>query len=269
MALGTPMRNPRVPPATMLEATIVVPCFNEAARLDRARFLDLARDPAVRLLFVDDGSSDGTRAMLAALKGEGGGRVDFLALDVNGGKAEAVRQGMRLGLERGAKVVGFLDGDLATPPEEMVRLVHAIETHEAQVVLGARVGLAGTRIDRKMARHYLGRVFATAASMILRERFYDTQCGAKVFRASHALEDALARPFVSRWAFDVELIGRLLVGSERAPALSVKDFVEVPLHEWTDVPGSKLRSTAFARVAADLVRIEVELDALRTRRRAR
>jgi glycosyltransferase involved in cell wall biosynthesis len=250
----------------MLEATVVVPCFNEAERLDRARFLELARDPAVRLLFVDDGSRDGTRAMLAALKGEGEGRVDFLGLDVNGGKAEAVRRGMQLGLERGAPLVGFLDGDLATPPDEMVRLVHAIEAHDAQVVLGARVGLAGTRIDRKMARHYLGRVFATAASMILRERFYDTQCGAKVFRATPALDEALARPFVSRWAFDVELIGRLLVGNERTDALTVEDFVEVPLHEWTDVPGSKLHPTAFARVAADLVRIELELDAMRARR---
>ena len=253
----------------MTEATIVVPCFNEASRLDRARFLDLARDPSVRLLFVDDGSTDGTRGMLEALKSAGGGRVDFLGLDANGGKAEAVRRGMRFGIERGARLIGFLDGDLATPPGEMIRLVRALEEHGAQVVLGARVGLAGTRIDRKMARHYLGRVFATAASMILRERFYDTQCGAKVFRASHALDDALARPFASRWAFDVELIGRLLVGNDRSPGLEVEDFVEVPLHEWTDVPGSKLRPTAFARVAADLVRIEIELASMRARRGGR
>ena len=250
----------------MNEATIVVPCFNEASRLDRARFLALARDPAVRLLFVDDGSTDGTRAMLGAMKEAGGGRVDFLGLDVNGGKAEAVRRGLHLGIARGAALVGFLDGDLATPPEEMLRLVRAIDTHGAQVVLGARVGLAGTRIDRKMARHYLGRVFATAASMILRERFYDTQCGAKVFRATPALDEALSRPFASRWAFDVELIGRLLVGGGESAALAVSDFVEVPLHEWTDVPGSKLRPTAFARVAADLVRIELELRSLRARR---
>jgi glycosyltransferase involved in cell wall biosynthesis len=250
----------------MIEATVVVPCFNEASRLDRARFLELARDPSVRLLFVDDGSRDDTRGMLAGLKAAGGGRVDFLGFDVNRGKAEAVRQGLLAGITRGAEVVGFLDGDLATPPGEMLRLVRELDERGAQVVLGARVGLAGTNIDRKMARHYLGRLFATAASVILRERFYDTQCGAKLFRVTGALREALARPFVSRWAFDVELIGRLLVGTASAPALAATDFVEVPLHEWTDVPGSKLRPTAFVRVAADLVRIEGELAAARLRR---
>src|SRR5580700_9982105 len=250
----------------MTEATVVVPCFNEASRLDRARFLDLARDPLVRLLFVDDGSRDDTRGMLREMKAAGGGRVDLLGFDENRGKAEAVRRGLLEAIARGAGVVGFLDGDLATPPGEMLRLVRAIDERHAQVVLGARVGLAGTNIDRKMARHYLGRLFATAASMILRERFYDTQCGAKVLRVTDALREALARPFVSRWAFDVELLGRLLVGSEGAAALAPGDFVEVPLHEWTDVPGSKLNATAFARVGADLLRIEAELSAARARK---
>jgi dolichyl-phosphate beta-glucosyltransferase len=246
------------------EATVVVPCYNEESRLDRERFLELARDPSVRLLFVDDGSRDGTRAMLEALSAEADGKIEVLGLDVNGGKAEAVRRGMRQAIAKGARLVGFLDGDLATPPSEMLRIVRTLaSTPEAQVVLGARVGLAGTRIDRKMARHYLGRIFATAASVILRERFYDTQCGAKLFRATPALDEALAPPFRSRWAFDVELLGRLLVGTERAPALAVTDFIELPLHEWTDVPGSKLHPSAFARVAADLVRIELELAAAR------
>jgi glycosyltransferase involved in cell wall biosynthesis len=250
----------------MIEATVVVPCFNEASRLDRPRFLELARDPSVRLLFVDDGSRDDTRGMLSEMKAAGGGRVDFLGFDVNRGKAEAVRQGLLEGIARGARLVGFLDGDLATPPSELLRLVREINERGAQVVLGARVGLAGTNIDRKMARHYLGRLFATAASVILRERFYDTQCGAKLFRVTEALRESLARPFVSRWAFDVELLGRLLVGTERAPGLRPTDFVEVPLHEWTDVPGSKLHPSAFVRVAADLVRIEAELSAARSRR---
>jgi glycosyltransferase involved in cell wall biosynthesis len=249
----------------MTEATIVVPCFNEASRLDRARFLDFARAPEVRLLFVDDGSRDDTRDMLRALKDAGGGKVDFLGLDKNGGKAEAVRQGLLHGIAQGAKIVGFCDADLATPPAEMLRLVEEMEERGAEVVLGSRVGLAGTNIDRKMARHYLGRLFATAASMILRERFYDTQCGAKLLRVSDALREAISRPFTSRWAFDVELLGRLLVGSERAAPLRTGDFLEVPLYEWTDVPGSKLKPSAFVRVAADLVRIEAELSAARAR----
>jgi hypothetical protein len=44
-------------------------------------------------------------------------------------------------------------------------------------------------------------------------RVYDTQCGAKLFRRTPALAAALERPFRSRWAFDVELLGRLRSGA--------------------------------------------------------
>jgi len=241
------------------EATIVVPCFNEERRLDPARFLALAKQERVRLLFVDDGSSDGTREVLAQLSQQSQGRIGTIVLPENVGKAEAVRAGLLLAIAQGARVVGFLDADLATPPREVLRLLRVLDRPAVQVVLGARVALAGRRIERKVARHYIGRVFATAASVILREGFYDTQCGAKVFRVTPALGHALARPFGSRWAFDVELIGRLLVGSRGVPPLRFEDFVELPLREWEDVPGSTLTFAAFAEIATDLVRIAARL----------
>jgi hypothetical protein len=110
----------------------------------------------------------------------------------------------------------------------------------ADVLLGARVRLLGTRIERRAWRHYLGRVFATFASLALRLPVYDTQCGAKLFARSAALEAALARPFRSRWVFDVELLERMLAGAGGAPPLSPGRIREVPLAEWRDVGGSKL-----------------------------
>ncbi len=246
--------------------TVVVPCYNEAERLDEIPLLTfLDGTPDASLLFVDDGSTDATAERLAAAAAGRPGRIEVLALSPNGGKAEAVRQGLLRALERGAELVGYLDADLSTPPAELTRLRAAFGRPGVQAVLGARVALLGADIERSALRHYLGRVFASAAAAILGARVYDTQCGAKLFRRSPALQAALAAPFISRWAFDVELLGRLLAGAPGAPPLSLAAIVEVPLTTWHDVGGSKLGPLAMARTLAELGRIGLDLAGRRRR----
>ena len=76
---------------------VVVPCYNELARLPRKDFLEYASDAAnadVFFTFVNDGSRDGTLGMLKALAASRPSNVFVLDLPQNGGKAEAVRLGM-------------------------------------------------------------------------------------------------------------------------------------------------------------------------------
>ena len=248
----------------MARLTVVVPCYNEAARLDAAplrAFVDGHAEAS--LLLVDDGSTDATAAVLDWLAAERPGRIRALSLTPNAGKAEAVRRGLRDALAAGAEIVGYLDADLSTPPAEIDDLLAALARPGVQVALGARVGMLGYDIDRSAVRHYLGRVFATAASIILRARVYDTQCGAKLFRAGPALSEALSTAFLSRWAFDVELLGRLLIGTAGVPALPLAAIVEVPLPVWHDVKGSKLGLTGMAQTLRDLFLVANDLAARR------
>jgi glycosyltransferase involved in cell wall biosynthesis len=243
--------------ADLARATIVVPCYNEASRLDGAALRSLVEgEGAPQLLFVNDGSSDGTEAVLRALAAGSAGRMEVLSLERNSGKGEAVRAGLRQALTGPAAIVGYLDADLATPVEEARRLLEVFRASEAAVLIASRVALLGRQVKRSAARHYLGRLFASAASVVLRVPVYDTQCGAKLFRRSPALAAALEAPFVSRWAFDVELLGRLLAGSAAAPPVPVSGFIEEPLRVWHAVPGSKLRLWHMAGAAADVVRIK-------------
>jgi dolichyl-phosphate beta-glucosyltransferase len=240
--------------------TVVVPCYNEARRLDITQLEALGEATGARILAVDDGSTDDTAVLLAKLTDADPERYRVLSLGTNRGKGEAVRRGLLDAVADGPELVAYCDADFATPPAEVARLVAALRADtELEVVLGSRVAMMGTDIRRSALRHYTGRLFATAGSLVLGVPVYDTQCGAKAFRVTDALRAALAEPFVSRWAFDVEVLGRLLRGTidgrgNGAPAAG-RRFVEVPLQEWREPGGSKLTPAAAVRAGVDLVRI--------------
>ena len=244
----------------MSDLTLVIPCYNEEKRIEPAEFSRLARAEGVQLLFVDDGSTDKTAEVLRRFCEQPGHRAHFLTLERNSGKAEAVRRGLIAALEAGAPLVGYLDADLSTPVDEMLRLLTILRARpDVQVLLASRVRLLGNRVERQAMRHYLGRLFATAASLVLDIAIYDTQCGAKLFRAGPALQLALAEPFGSRWVFDVELLGRLAAGTPTQAALPASAFAEVPLQQWRDVAGSKLKPHHMLRAAAELAQIRGRL----------
>lgn len=247
-------------------AVVVVPCFDEERRFEAEPFVDLARRPGTALVLVDDGSTDGTADVLDRARARAPETIDVVRLDANRGKAEAVRRGLLVAIDRGADLVGYLDADLSTPADEMARLIEHARAPGVSVVLGSRVAMLGAHIERSALRHYFGRAFATGASMVLRLPVYDTQCGAKVFRCTESLRAALATPFVSRWAFDVELLGRLLVGGPGVAPTPVEAIVEVPLRRWRHVGGSKLHPPAMVKAAIELALIERQLAGLRRAR---
>jgi glycosyltransferase involved in cell wall biosynthesis len=236
----------------------VVPCYNEASRLDGEAFRRFAAGrSALRFLFVDDGSTDDTRRVLETLAARDPEHLGVFTYSPNRGKAEAVRRGVLEALNGGPDLVGFWDADLATPLEEVDRFVARFASHpELEIALGSRVRLLGRQIQRNAARHYFGRVAATAVSIMLHLAVYDTQCGAKMFRATDDLKRVFSEPFVTRWIFDVEILVRWLA-LKRAATIERLDtrIREMPLEAWHDVSGSRLRLRDFARAPLDLWRI--------------
>jgi len=229
--------------------TVIVPCYNEASRLDLDRFEELLDRPNLALLFVDDGSTDGTAALIADWSATHE-RAELLSLPRNVGKGEAIRAGI-IDSAGSADIVAYLDADLASPPAELLRVLDVIDQDDSiDFAMGSRVALLGSNIERSRLRHYQGRIFATIASVVLGLPVYDTQCGLKVIRSTPALDAAVASPFRSRWVFDVELIARMM----RAPIPLCADAIrEVPLVEWRDVGGSRLSVSARVRSVYDLV----------------
>lgn len=251
------MSQPIVPPRGD-ETVVVVPCYNEAKRLDVQAFGDFLRDRAdVSLIFVDDGSTDDTPLVIEQLRQQHPRQIRTLRLASNVGKAEAVRRGLQAALRRGPAMIGYWDADLATPLDSIPRFRDVLRARpELVLVMGSRVALLGRQIRRSGWRHFLGRTFATAASLVLRLPVYDTQCGAKLFRVTPATAGLFSRPFGARWIFDVEILARMIAatGANQEPPAH-ESIYEYPLERWQDVRGSRLAPFDFVSAAVDLVAI--------------
>ena len=161
----------------MASAIIVIPCYNEAARLQVHTFqtFTCASTPC-----AFSSSATAVRAtpgrcwkpstcLTAALR--------FIRLPKNAGKAEAVRQGV-LHFCHGLGLWGYWDADLATPLEAIPAFCDLLDARtDLLIVFGARVRLLGRTITRRAVRHYLGASFHGRGRGVGSAR-YDTQCGA-------------------------------------------------------------------------------------------
>jgi glycosyltransferase involved in cell wall biosynthesis len=241
----------------MQKVCIVVPCYNEARRLRAGDLLTfLESSPRADICFVDDGSSDGTAGVLREIQAQQPDRIHVRSLLINSGKAEAVRSGVlhAASLAR-YPLIGYWDADLSTPLEEVDHLLETLtENPRCVLALGSRVKRLGSTIERRAVRHVLGRIFAGCAGGILGVAVYDSQCGAKIFRAE-VVPVVFGDPFITRWLFDLEMLVRLR--NHAGPAI-VDMTIEVPLRSWREVGGSKLR-------ARDLIAVPLELVTIRRR----
>lgn len=230
---------------------VVVPAYNEEKRLDVLELETfVGQQEDIDILFVDDGSTDGTFQLLDSLTRRLP-RVNVLRMEKNGGKAEAVRRGMLRAFEGDYAFVGYWDADWATPLTEIPKFIALLaQRDDIDLVLGSRVALLGREIDRKWYRHYLGRVSATFASIVLGLAVYDTQCGSKLMRNTPALRPIFDTAFRSGWVFDVELIARYMQCFPHK-----RGIYEAPVERWTDVGDSKVRPIDFLRAFGAMAKI--------------
>lgn len=224
--------------------SVVLPSFNEAARLPRfiedlvAHGIKSPR-PTVEFIIVDDGSvpSDFQVVKRVAINWQGyfdcccsPHRIKFIGLECNKGKGAAIRCGWSNACS-GSQWLGFVDADGAISACEFFRLIKKTESADFDVLAGSRVKLAGRSVERNLFRQLQGRMFAGLAKLVLDVDFYDSQCGLKLFRAS-MLRPLLADLKENRWLIDLEILALMKKKGAR--------LFEEPI-DWMEREDSKMR----------------------------
>lgn len=218
-----------------MSLTVVVPAFNEERRIERA--LEVLAGAAaglgiIEIIVVDDGSADGTAAVVERVASASTALpIRLLRHAQNRGKGAALRTGI---LEAGGDYVGFLDADLSVAPSTFTDALAELDAGFDIVVGNREAAPSGSRREgQPFLRRALGHMFVATQQRIVGLPFSDTQCPFKVLSraAAHAIVPECS---VDGWAFDVEM----LVVAQRQGWL----VRELPVR-WTHVDGSTLRSS--------------------------
>lgn len=236
-------RTARPAPPGALRMSVVIPAYEEAARIGRSvaavreALAAVDADGGLEVIVVDDGSSDGTAAEAVLA----GARV--VRFEENRGKGAAVRAGV---LESSGRCVAFLDADLAYPPALLLDLLAAVEAG-SDVAVGNRSHPSSTTAGPSSPLRALsGRLFNVLTAAVLLGQYRDTQCGLKAFR-SDAARQIFSRTRLERFAFDVEVLH--LVERDRL------SLAEVPV-TLVQTSGSTVRvAVDAARMVRDLFRV--------------
>lgn len=235
---------------------VVIPCYNEEERLLSEEFKDFAhKNLGYHLCFVNDGSTDNTLEVLRKLEEESDNNISVYNCEKNGGKAEAVRQGMlHLAKDKQLDCIGFLDADLSTDFRDFDDLVETLDQSDFKIVSGSRMSRMGANITKESARKVISMTINLIIRTILRMPFNDTQCGAKVMRSS-VVPLLFEKPFITRWLFDVEIFMRMRkhFGKNKAKQM----ICEQPLKRWIHADGSKLSMKDSVKIVGQLAKIAI------------
>ena len=231
-----------------MKVSIIIPAYNEERRIKGTieaynNFFNKKKFD-YELLVVINGTTDSTPAIIQSLQQS---KPNLLMIDIpQGGKGLAISAGFKNALERNNDLIGFVDADMATAPEAFDQLIQEIDDYDAIIASrympGAQVTPARPFVKRWGSKIF----FETLTRILFGINYYDTQCGAKLFKR-RVIEKIAPFLSVRQWAFDIEILYLC-----KRFGFTVKEQPTV----WHDKAGSKLRMMrAGSRMLGTLSRL--------------
>ena len=225
--------------------SIIIPAYNEEERIPKTlnSYLDYLKGKInFEILVIINGCTDNTLEVVKNIA-QKNKEIKYVDIGKVASKGIAVTEGFKLA---DSELIGFVDADLATPPNAFYDLVKNIENYDA--VIASR-WMKNSKINKSqpLTRIIAGRSFNILVNLLFNLKLKDTQCGAKLFKKT-ALKDILADIGKTRWAFDVDVLYLLKRKNYKTK--------EIPT-EWSEPGGSHVKIKTVIEMFLSIVRLRL------------
>ena len=156
---------------------VIIPTYNEKENIADIIQAVFSLEGDFHVLVIDDGSPDGTAAIVKGLMSEGDIRLHLIERSGKLGLGTAYLTGFKWALEHGYDYVFEMDADFSHDPKDLVRLYKACAEGGADLAIGSRYCNGVSVVDWPMSRIVMSYFASTYVRGILRMHIYDTTAG--------------------------------------------------------------------------------------------
>ena len=189
----------------MSEGLVVIPTYNERENAELIIRKVLALPRAFDVLIIDDGSPDGTAALVRGLQGEFAGRLFLEERAGKQGLGTAYLHGFRWALAHGYPYVFEMDADFSHNPDDLLRLYDACAVEGYDVAIGSRYIIGVNVVNWPMSRVLMSWLASWYVRMVTGMPIRDATAGFKCYSASVLRAIDLENIHFVGYAFQIEM----------------------------------------------------------------
>jgi len=200
---------------------IIIPTYNEATNVIRMIHTLMALDMKVDILFVDDGSPDGTAERIKEQQKASPDRIHLIEREGKLGLGTAYVRGFEYALEHDYQLVCEMDADFSHPPEDVSKLIEAVQSGETDIAIGSRYANGISIVNWPLSRLILSYGANIYARWITGLPVKDTTAGFKCIHRRVIESISLDRIKSNGYAFQIELHFRAWKAGFRLQEVSI------------------------------------------------
>lgn len=188
--------------ATLL---VIIPTYNEIENIEAIITAVLVLPIAAHILIVDDGSPDGTGSLVKKLITKNENRLYLIERSGKSGLGTAYIEGFKWALQRDYDAVAEMDADFSHPPEKLIELYQAVNTHSTDIAIGSRYIRGGNVQNWPFERLFLSRGASLYVQLITGMHVKDPTAGFICYSRQVLEKLNLDHILFTGYAFQIEM----------------------------------------------------------------